>query len=1093
DIPVMILALSSDADAPPVSTQATDLVVPTLTALDGVRDVALSGTETHQINVTYDEKKLRKAGIDPSLIGQLFLANATAIPSGTMETGTADLNVQTGTSFSSAADLENLLLQGTDGPVLLKDVATVAEEPTATTSISRVNGRPSLTLSITKNTSANTVSVSHEVKAAAEALATQLGSNASFDVVFDQSPFIEESVQGLSVEGGIGLVMAIFVIMIFLGRIKPTLITAVSIPLALLIALIGLWVGGYTLNILTLGALTAAIGRVVDDSIVVIENIKRHQASGEFGRPMIVGAVKEVAGAITSSTLTTVAVFLPIGLVGGYAGQMFRPFALTMTIALLGSLLVALTVVPVLASWFMRPSAKQLADVHAEEKETNTWLHKAYDPVLGWSLRHRWTTLLLALVIMGGTVAMAPLLKTDFIGAMGFNSLQITQTLPNGTPLATTDAAAKQVEAVLATKPEITTYATSIGGSSGLALAGQGSANKASYTITVAEGSDEEALASQLRQELADKPDLGTIEVAVGVSAASSQLILYVEGSDPKALAAANDQVLAMLKEVSSLDTPTSDLAEARQMLSVDIDEQAAADAGMTQVSIGQAVARAVDGQKIGSLTEGDETLDVYLRSQQPATSVDELGSMKLPVTQLMTINARKDAADKISEETDKLTADAKADAKKSYNDQVKKLKDARSDAKKAQNKINKQLKKANKQLKSAQKKLSKATAAYQGDLGALANCRTASTPAEIQACAALSTKLSASALPGAVYQAAETVSGLAMQVASLTGAKAQAKSGISTIDDQLEALATQYNKSMDSQADQQRLSDQAKDAQKLNAAPLELKDVAEVTLVDAPNSITRVDGVRAATITANTSGGDLRTVTSEVTAGLEKLSLPDGVSVRLGGVTEMQQEAFSQLALAMVVAVAVVYLVMVATFGSLLQPLILLVSIPFAFTGALGLSVATDTPIAVPSMIGMLMLIGIVVTNAIVLIDLINKKHKGGMQVTAAIKEGARLRLRPIVMTALATIFALIPMGMGITGGGVFISKPLAIVVIGGLITSTLLTLILVPVLFDLLENWRETRAVKRDAKHAAHRAAAEAELARLKAAEAGEPTASA
>ena len=1052
DIPVMMLALSWDGDADLLSQQAEDVVLPNLKALAGVRDVTLSGQQAHEIVVTYNEAKLRDAGIDPALIGQLFMANATAIPSGTIRGSDANLDVQTGTTYSSVEDLENLLLQGTDGPIALKEVATVAQQPVATTSISRVNGRPALTLSVTKTTGANTVAVAHEVKAELEKLTTQLGHNTDFAVIFDQSPFIEQSIHDLSVEGGIGLAMAVLVIMLFLGSIRPTLITAVSIPLALLIALAGLWVGGYSLNILTLGALTVAIGRVVDDSIVVIENIKRHQSMGEFGAESIVRAVKEVAGAVTSSTLTTVAVFLPIGLVGGQAGEMFRPFALAITVALLGSLLVSLTVIPVLASWFMKPSAKQLADPHAEERETNTWLHKVYHPVLGWSLRHRVLTLLIALGIFGGTIALTPHLKTDFIGSMGQESLQISQELPTGTGLEQTDAATRRVEAVLDATSEVETYQTTIGGSSSIFLGSQTSTNHATFTVTLAKGSDSTAVAGGLREKLAEAGDIGAIEVSQGSNSQASEMVLYVESSNSEALAKGSDQVLAMLDDIPGLGDASSDLSDAQQMLTVDVDEQVAADKGMTQAGIGQAVARAVRGQLIGSLTQDDTTLDIYLRSQEPVQDIDELRAIKLPVTQKMTMDARTDAAEKVTDRQEKMTKDAKKEGTKAYNKQVSQLKKARTAAKNASKKAESQLKKAQKQLKQLQAALEQAQAAAEAGLDP-------------------------STVTQSVFQLTQAVSGVTTQVIQLSQGVAAARGQVSSIDAQLKALGEQREKSLDSAAEQQDLADDAKAAQKLNPKPVRLKDVADVHLVEAPGTITRVNGVRAATLTASVEGGDLGTTTALVTAGLADLDLPDGVTVRVGGVSQQQQDAFAQLGLAMAVAVAVVYLIMVATFGSLLQPLILLVSIPFAATGALGLSLITDTPIGVPSMIGLLMLIGIVVTNAIVLIDLINTRRKAGAGVDESIEQGARLRLRPIVMTALATIFALIPMGLGLTGGGVFISKPLAIVVIGGLVSSTLLTLILVPVLYDILEKWRENGAAKRQARRDARAATAEAD----------------
>lgn len=249
----------------------------------------------------------------------------------------------------------------------------------------------------------------------------------------------------------------------------------------------------------------------------------------------------------------------------------------------------------------------------------------------------------------------------------------------------------------------------------------------------------------------------------------------------------------------------------------------------------------------------------------------------------------------------------------------------------------------------------------------------------------------------------------------------------------------------------------------------IELSDVAEVKEVKTAPTIRHTDSQRSTTVSVTPAGDDLGTVSADVQSALNDVDIPDSVSVDTGGATQEQNEAFSQLGLAMLAAILIVFVIMVATFKSLLQPLILLVSIPFAATGSIALSLLTDTPLGLTSMIGLLMLIGIVVTNAIVLIDLINHFRAGGVDLRAAIVHGARLRYRPILMTAAATIFALVPMALGLTGGGVFISKPLAIVVIGGLISSTLLTLILVPVLYLLLEGAKERRAEKKHVKNMA------------------------
>jgi HAE1 family hydrophobic/amphiphilic exporter-1 len=242
------------------------------------------------------------------------------------------------------------------------------------------------------------------------------------------------------------------------------------------------------------------------------------------------------------------------------------------------------------------------------------------------------------------------------------------------------------------------------------------------------------------------------------------------------------------------------------------------------------------------------------------------------------------------------------------------------------------------------------------------------------------------------------------------------------------------------------------------------LDSLAAVGVLDGPTSISTANGIRTATITATPAGDNLGTASADVQAAVTATVLPAGASASLGGVTADQGDAFGQLGIALLVAILIVYVVMVATFKSLLQPLLLLVSVPFAATGAIALQVITGIPLGVPSIIGVLMLIGIVVTNAIVLIDLVNQYRVRGMTVAQAVVEGTSRRLRPILMTALATIFALLPLAIGITGHGGFISKPLALVVIGGLISSTVLTLVVLPVLYFLVEGARERRAVRRE-----------------------------
>jgi HAE1 family hydrophobic/amphiphilic exporter-1 len=1067
DMPVLMLAVSSAEDLTTLSKNMDDIAVPDLKGIEGVRDVTVSGEEGKEISIVLDQGKVQDKGVDQTIISSMYLANGMAIPAGTIRSENGNFDVTVGNSFASVKEIEDLLIQTADDPVRLGDIAEIKEITSQATGISRVNGRPSLTIAVTKTLDGNTVAVAHAVKEHLAILEQTLGSDTQFKIIFDQSPFIEDSIRDLSVEGGIGLVMAVVVIMLFLWSWRPTVITAISIPLSLLIALAGLWIGGDTLNILTLGAMTVAIGRVVDDSIVIIENIKRHQAMGHVGRGYIVSAVKEVAGAVTSSTLTTVAVFLPMGLVSGQVGELFRPFAMTVAIALLASLAVSMTVIPVLASWFMRakgavrvladdaPTDAEASDTASKEMasavpETNlrsNLMQRIYVPALNWTLAHKAITLLIAAGLFAGTLALVPNLKTDFIGDMGSDIVQVSLKLPSGTGLEKADAAAGEVEKLLAQEDGIDAYQTSVGGGSGSMMAmmmgGSSASNSVSITISMRDGVKSAPMVERLRRELEARPVLGTAKVGAGASAgAGSNVVVYVESNDPEKLEAGSQAVSKMLAGVDGLVNVSSDLDDEQSMIKLNVEEEKAAKKGYTKATIGQALQRAIRGQQIGTMVKGDSTLDVYLKSQTPVDDVGELENVLLPVTQQMTMQARLDAADKVSKKADAFADDAKADAKSAYNKQIKAMKKAKTTA-------NKQVKKLKKQLSAAQAKLN----TLAGQLGAAM-----SRPAD-------QTNPGASIASVALSQ---QVIAQGQMVAGLSQGVMQASAGIAQIDQQLSAAQKQWDSSMESQDKQAELTQEGKDAQKVKAKPIKVSAVADIEVVEAPAKISRVSGSRAATITAVMESADLSSVNAAVAQGLDDLDLADGVTVRIGGVSEQQSSAFRDLGLAMLVAIGVVYLIMVATFGSLLQPVILLVSIPFAATGALGLSLLTDTALGVPSMIGLLMLIGIVVTNAIVLIDLINQYRKRGEPVDISVRHGAALRVRPIVMTALATIFALLPMGLGLTGGSVFISKPLAIVVMGGLISSTLLTLFLVPVLYDILEKFRERLSGGREARRA-------------------------
>ncbi|WP_030080670.1 efflux RND transporter permease subunit [Streptomyces baarnensis] len=901
DIPTVVLAVTSDKDQQVLADQLDATVVPALQDIEGVGQVTVDGVRDLQVSVVPDDRKLAAAGLNAGTLSQALQAGGATLPAGSFSESGKSRTIQVGGAFTSLKQIEDLQVVAKDPaagpgeagkPVRVGDVAEVRQEPSTAVSITRTNGKPSLAVMATMDKDGSAVAISDAVKDKLPDLRKDLGAGAELTVVSDQGPAVSKSISGLTTEGALGLAFAVVVILVFLASIRSTLVTAVSIPLSIVLALIVLWTRDLSLNMLTLGALTIAIGRVVDDSIVVLENIKRHLGYGEERHAAIITAVKEVAGAVTSATLTTVAVFLPIGLVGGMVGQLFGSFSLTITAALLASLLVSLTVVPVLSYWFLRapkgtPEDAAEARRLAEEKEAASRLQRIYVPVLRFATRRRITSLVIAVAVLLSTFAMVPLLKTNFFDAGEQEVLSVKQELAPGTSLEAADEAARKVEKVLQEDKGVKDYQVTVGSSGFMAAFGGGTgANQASYQVTLKDAADYEDAQDRIDEALGKLDGIGDTTIAAGDGFGSQDLSVVVKAADADVLKKAAEAVRTEVATVKDVTDVQSDLAQSVPRISVTANDKAAA-AGFDSATLGGIVAGAVRGTPAGTATLDDTERDIVIRSSKPAATMAELKALPL--------------------------------------------------------------------------------------------------------------------------------------------------------------------------------------------GPVELGDIADVKVVPGPVSMTRIDGQRSATITAKPVSDNTGAVSTELAEKIDALDLPEGATATIGGVTEDQNEAFGQLGLAMLAAIAIVFMLLVATFRSLVQPLILLVSVPFAATGALALLLITGTPLGIPAMIGMLMLIGIVVTNAIVLIDLINQYRAQGLGIMEAVIEGGRHRFRPILMTALATIFALLPMALGVTGEGGFISQPLGIVVIGGLISSTLLTLLLVPTLYAMVELRKERRAKKKAAKSAAKAGAAD------------------
>jgi len=961
DIPIVALGVSAkNGDNTALSKNLQDVAKSVLGSISGVRDIAVDGIIAKRINLTLNAAKMKAAGVSTQSITTALQSNGIVMAAGSITDNQGQLSIQTGNPVETLDALKSLpligsktsvstpsaasmasLLGGSTGAgsssgfptsgsgqasgfpsaggssataipssiasaltptvstaittVKLGDVAKVSLDNAPVTSISRVNGKAALSISITKTPDGNSVSLSHAVAAALPDLKAKLG-DVTIVTEFDQAPYVEKSLRDLNQEGLLGLGFAIIIILIFLMSLRSTLVTAISIPTSVLITFIGLNYSGYSLNLFTLSALTIAIGRVVDDSIVVIENINRHLSYGEPKKQAVLAAVREVSAAITAATITTVAVFLPIALVGGLVGQLFRPFALTFAVALTASLFVSLTIVPVLAYWFLKSNsvaadadakeAKKLADAarkHEEERERKSWLQRGYLPVLRVTQAHPVVTLVASALILVLSFGMGGLLKTNFIGNSDSNAFVLNQELKAGSSLQQQDAAAAKLESILLAEKNVDTVLTTVGSAGDGRVAFGAAAGGIQLQVTTKEGIDQQALQKKILDKAAADSSLGVVKIQQGGSFGSTGTIdIKVTSGNDAVLKSGVAAVAAAMKGTKNVSEITNSLAVEQRTLQVSVNRSAAAKLGLSEVAIGAMVANTMNPSAIGKLNLDGVSTPIYVvQTKSPKT-----------VRQIRNI---------------------------------------------------------------------------------------------------------------AIATASGTV-----------------------------RLAT----------------------------------LASITEQKVPTSITGEQGNPTATVSLKPVGDNLGGITAEVTKRLAKVNLPAGATATIGGVSKDQQDSFIQLGEALLAAIAIVYLVMVATFRSLLQPVLLLTSIPFAATGAIVALLLTNTALGVPALIGMLLLVGIVVTNAIVLIDLINQYHESGMDVHEAIMNGARQRLRPILMTALATIFALTPMALGVTGGGGFISKPLAVVVIGGLFSSTVLTLVIVPVLYWIAAGRKERKRARKSAR---------------------------
>ncbi|WP_433750105.1 efflux RND transporter permease subunit [Falsibacillus pallidus] len=872
DPAVYTLGIYSKGDNESLQSYVKEKVVPKLESIEGVSKVDVGGIEDKNVFIRLIPDQLTKYGLTLEDVKRTIEANNFNIPTGDIKSENEVLPVRVSKELKSLEDIKNIKLflkpsQPGQLPVIdLNQVAEVSFENQNVTDFTRINGKEGVRFAVSVEGGANVVGIVDEIKK--ELKNIELPDGYKLVTLRDQSVEIKESVYSMLREALLGAGMAVLVTLLFLRNIRSTLIAIISIPLSILASFTVLNMLGYTLNIMTLAGIAVAVGRVVDDSIVVIENVfRRVRASKEPSANLVEQSTREVATAITSSTITTVAVFLPMAFVPGIVGNFFAPLAWTIVISLVFSLIVAITIVPLMSRIFL---LKVKAKDHKE-----TGIQRIYRRSLSWSLRHRLITMGAALVLLIATAAIiGPKLGTTFLPQEESRDFDVNITMDKGTDPNLTSDAANKVEQILLDTDGIGLVSTSV----------NGQYERASITFHVKESvTDVDALVKDLRNSFKSIKEPQEISVtALGGlgGGAESQYVMVVKGSDFEEIKSASTKMVQAIKEIPGMADVHSSLEGDKPEISLEMDDKKLAEHGLMAGMVGKSLRDMLNGDVVTSIEMDNEKADVTLGLKMGAiSSLENLGEQK---------------------------------------------------------------------------------------------------------------------------------------VLNVMG------------------------------------------------EPVALKEIGTLKKVKNRDVITHLNGNEYVMVYGQITDSKTGEVTKNADKAIEDLALPKSVTYYKEGASAAMDEGFKNMAIAIGVSVLLVYMTLVIAFGEGKGPFVILFAIPFSLIGALlGLFIVGE-PIGMPAMIGLLMLNGIVVTNAIVLVDKVKQNEKRGMSKHAALLDAGVIRLRPILMTAIATIGALVPMAVSAHAG--IVSSSLAVVVIGGLTTSTLLTLFIVPVLYSLFHPVKKLKKQKKD-----------------------------
>ena len=874
------------------------------------------------------------SSLNLSTITALLTAQNFSMPAGYLKEDGVNYMVSVGDAIDTRQDLEDLVLfdLGMDGidPIRMKDVADVAITDNSSEIYDKLNGKDGVIVSFNKQSTYATAEVSDNINSRFRELEAEY-EGLSFVPLMDQGDYIYLIINSILSSLGWGALFSVLILYLFLRDLRPTVITLCSIPISVIFAVVLMYFSGVTINMISLSGLAVAVGMLVDNSVVVIENIYRLRAKGATVIQAAVSGARQVLGAITASTLTTVCVFLPIVFVEGITKQLFTDLALTMTYSLLASLIVALTLVPAMASGMLRKEKPQKPGLLDR-------VYPAYRKAVSWSIHHKLVVLGVSLVLLLGSAGATLARGFAFMPNIDMNTVNLTVSMPEG---CTREQAVSLADEVLRRAAQVENVETvgammsSSGSSGGMDMTSMMSSGGGAYDVTAYITLTEGASGAKTGQQI--EAACTGVDCTVTASGAMDSYMTYltgsgvalnVYGSDMEQMQSAAKTLAAKLATVPGTENVSDGLEQAATALHLSVDRNAAMEKGLTVAQVYMAVASA--------LTDTDSSLSLTLDGLDVSVSIQ-------------------------SPEESRMTRE--------------KLMDLEIDP---------------------------------------------------SAMSAMSSMMSAASGSGSM----SGMSGMSSGSGSMSGMSGMSSGSTSAV--------------------------QA-------AEPVRLGDIAKLEETVSLNTIHRDQQRRYITVSADVADGyNVTKVTTAAQAAIAEVDLPQGITASFQGENEAIMDAIRQLLLMLLLGIVLVYLVMVAQFQSLRSPLIVMFTIPLAFTGGFLALLLAGIEVSVVSLVGFVMLVGVIVNNGIVLVDYINQLRLEGMGRREAIIEAGVTRLRPILMTSLTTILGLVVMAFG-KDVGTALMQPVALVCIGGLLYATLMTLLVVPCMYDILSR-RDLRKVNEE-----------------------------